>query len=165
MSDAQEIREQTLQEMQDISSALIAAETRIGEILLSIPKNTSYHGNQHQEVTSNGTENTKNKAEVTKEMEYTRHEVSDYQRMAQNPAVVSLVIEQAERDGRVVSHAQVMKQIKAKDAEISHDTIHNYIIERMYGRKFGHHSFIENHRLFKRYEYYGWQRTGIYGCQ
>jgi hypothetical protein len=38
LSDAQEIREQTLQEMQDISSALIAAETRIGEILLSIPK-------------------------------------------------------------------------------------------------------------------------------
>jgi len=33
LSDAQGIREQTLQEMQDISSALIAAETRIGEIL------------------------------------------------------------------------------------------------------------------------------------
>ena len=72
LSDAQEIREQTLQEMQDISSALIAAETRIGEILLSIPKNTSYHGNQHQEVTSNGVENTKNKSEVTEEMGYSK---------------------------------------------------------------------------------------------
>ena len=118
LSDAQEIREQTLQEMQDISSALIAAETRIGEILLSIPKNTSYHGNQHQEVTSNGVENTKNKSEVTEEMGYTRHEVSDYQRMAQNPAVVNYVLEQAEREGRVVSHAEVMRKIKAKDAEI-----------------------------------------------
>jgi len=118
LSDAQEIREQTLQEMQDISSALIAAETRIGEILLSIPKNTSYHGNQHQEVTSNGVENTKNKSEVTEEMGYTRHEVSDYQRMAQNPAIVNYVLEQAEREGRVVSHAEVMKKIKAKDAEI-----------------------------------------------
>ena len=48
------------------------AETRIGEILLSIPKNTSYHGNQHQEVTSNGVENTKNKSEVTEEMGYSK---------------------------------------------------------------------------------------------
>lgn len=52
-----------------------------------------------------------------------------------------------------------------KIAGISHDTIPKYITEHMYGRKFGHHSFIENHGLFKRYEYYGWQRTGIYRCQ
>lgn len=118
LSDAQEIREQTLQEMQDISSALIAAETRIGEILLSIPKNTSYHGNQHQEVTSSGVESTKNKSEVVAEMGYSKDQVSDYQRMAQNPAVVNMVLEQAEREGRVVSHAEVMRTIKAKDAEI-----------------------------------------------
>lgn len=118
LSDAQEIREQTLQEMQDISSALIAAETRIGEILLSIPKNTSYHGNQHQEVTSNGVESTKNKSEVVAEMGYSKDQASDYQRMAQNPAVVNYVLEQAEREGRVVSHAEVMRKIKAKDAEI-----------------------------------------------
>lgn len=73
----QEIREQTLQEMQDISSALIAAETRIGEILLSIPKNTSYHGNQHQEVTSNGVENTKNKSEVTEEKGYSKDQFNN----------------------------------------------------------------------------------------
>ena len=36
LSDAQEIREQTLQEMQDISSALIAAETRIGEMTVHL---------------------------------------------------------------------------------------------------------------------------------
>lgn len=115
LSDAQEIREQTLQEMQDISSALIAAETRIGEILLSIPKQT---GNQYTSASSEGMEKAKTKAEVTEEMGYTRHEVSDYQRMAQNPAIVNLVIEQAEREGKVVSHSEVMKRIKAKDAEI-----------------------------------------------
>lgn len=130
LSDAQEIREQTLQEMQDISSALIAAETRIGEILLSIPKNTSYHGNQHQEVTSSGIENTKNKSETISEMGYSKDQASDFQRMAQNPAVVSLVIEQAEREGRVVSHAQVMKQIKAKDAEIERLSRNNDSLDR-----------------------------------
>ena len=115
LSDAQEIREQTLQEMQDISSALIAAETRIGEILLSIPKQT---GNQYTSASSERLEKAKSKSEVTEEMGYTRHEVSDYQRMAQNQAVVNLVLEQAEREGRVVFHSEVMKRIKAKDAEI-----------------------------------------------
>lgn len=115
LSDAQEIREQTLQEMQDISSALIAAETRIGEILLSIPKQT---GNQYTSASSTHNEKAKNKAEVTEEMGYSKDQVSDYQRMAQNPAVVNYVLEQAEREGRVVSHAEVMRKIKAKDAEI-----------------------------------------------
>lgn len=116
LSDAQEIREQTLQEMQDISSALIAAETRIGEILLSIPKASGGVNQYNKEENSERLE--KSKAEITEEMGYTRHEVSDYQRMAQNPAVVNMVLEQAEREGRIVSHAEVMRTIKAKDAEI-----------------------------------------------
>ena len=114
LSDAQEIREQTLQEMQDISSALIAAETRIGEILLSIPKQAG----RPSENSSSGVEKLKTKAEVTEEMGYSKDQVSDYQRMAQNQAVVNLVLEQAEREGKVVSHSEVMKRIKAKDAEI-----------------------------------------------
>lgn len=114
LSDAQEIREQTLQEMQDISSALIAAETRIGEILLNVPKQAG----RPSENSSSGVEKLKTKAEVTEEMGYSKDQVSDYQRMAQNPAVVNMVLEQAEREGRVVSHAEVMRTIKAKDAEI-----------------------------------------------
>ena len=128
LSDAQEIREQTLQEMQDISSALIAAETRIGESLLSIPKATP-NNNPYHEIPDDGNL-AKTKAEVTQEMGYTRHEVSDYQRMAQNQSVVNLVLEQAEREGRVVSHAEVMKQIKAKDAEIKRLHDDNKILAR-----------------------------------
>lgn len=128
LSDAQEIREQTLQEMQDISSALIAAETRIGEILLSIPKQT---GNQYTSASSSGVEKAKTKAETVEEMGYSRMQVSDYQRMAQNPAIVNLVIEQAEREGRVVSHAQVMKEIKARDSKIEELTFKNGSLERV----------------------------------
>ena len=116
LSDAQEIREQTLQEMQDISSALIAAETRIGEILLSIPKATTNHkGDLENRDVSNFK---KSKSETISEMGYSKDQASDYQRMAQNQAVVNLVLEQAEREGRVVFHSEVMKRIKAKDAEI-----------------------------------------------
>lgn len=120
LSDAQEIREQTLQEMQDISSALIAAETRIGEILLSIPKQSGGdHGNQYTGGKNRDESNFgKTKSETISEMGYSKDQASDYQRMAQNQAVVNLVLEQAEREGRVVFHSEVMKRIKAKDAEI-----------------------------------------------
>lgn len=129
LSDAQEIREHTLQEMQDISSALIAAETRIGEILLSIPKASGKRTDL--ETSSNRSEEVMTKSETVEMMGYTRHEVSDYQRMAQNPAIVNLVIEQAEREGRVVYHSDVMKQIKAKDAEIERLTRNNDTLDRV----------------------------------
>lgn len=129
LSDAQEIREHTLQEMQDISSALIAAETRIGEILLSIPKASGKRTDL--ETSSNRSEEVMTKSETVEMMGYTRHEVSDYQRMAQNPAIVNLVIEQAEREGKVVYHSDVMKQIKAKDAEIERLTRNNDTLDRV----------------------------------
>lgn len=129
LSDAQEIREHTLQEMQDISSALIAAETRIGEILLSIPKATTNH--KRQDLENRDESNfLKSKSETVKEMGYSKDQASDYQRMAQNPAIVNLVIEQAEREGRVVNHSEVMKQIKAKDAKIERLTRENDTLDR-----------------------------------
>lgn len=122
LSDAQEIREQTLQEMQDISSALIAAETRIGEILLSIPKSSGQYAESENRPKSKNT--------IVSEMGYSKDQTSDYQRMAQNPAIVNLVIEQAEREGKVVSHTQVMRQIKAKDAEIERLSRNNDSLDR-----------------------------------
>lgn len=128
LSDAQGIREQTLQEMQDISSALIAAETRIGEILLSIP---SASGRRTDLATSSsGIEKVATKSETISEMGYSKDQASDYQRMAQNPAIVNLVLERAEREGRVVSHTEVMRQIKEKDAEIAKLHDDNKILAR-----------------------------------
>ncbi len=108
LSTAQEIRDQTLKEAQEVSTALIAAEQRIGELLLAIPKQT---GNQYTSANSVRTE--KAKSEVITEMGYDRHEASDYQRMAKNPEVVQKVIEDALANGDVVTKSQVMKEIKA----------------------------------------------------
>lgn len=109
LSVAQEVRDQTLAEAQEISTALIAAEQRIGEILLSIPKQSG----RPAENSSDDTEKLKTKSEVASEMGYTRHDVSDYQRMAQNPEVVQMVINKALENGEVVTKSQVMKEIKA----------------------------------------------------
>ena len=128
LSDAQGIREQTLQEMQEVSSALIAAETRIGEILLSIPSASGRRTDL--ETSSSGVEKVATKSETISEMGYSKDQASDYQRMAQNPAIVNLVLERAEREGRVVSHTEVMRRIKEKDAEIAKLHDDNKILAR-----------------------------------
>lgn len=110
LSTAQEIRDQTLREAQEVSTALIAAEQRIGEILLRIPKQSGGINQHNKEEKSERTE--KSKAEIASEMGYDRHDVSDYQQMAQNPEVVQKVIDEAMERGEVVTKASVMREIK-----------------------------------------------------
>lgn len=111
LKDAQDIREQTFKEAQEVANALIAAEQRIGEILLAIPKKSA-----NQYGSANSTTVEKAKSEVASEMGYSKDQVSDYQRMAENPDVVRMVLEKAQADGKVVSHAQVMREIKELSA-------------------------------------------------
>lgn len=136
LSVAQEIRDQTLKEAQEISTALIAAEQRIGELLLAIPKATAYNnpsgksntqnrgesklGTQTEEIKNRATsnfENTKPKSEVIRDMGYSKDEASDYQKMAKNPEIVRMVIEAAMANGEVVTKSQVLKQIKTVQAK------------------------------------------------
>ena len=104
LSVAQEIRDQTLKETQELSTALIAAEQRIGEILLAIPKRSGNYSEGKNRPVSKNT--------VAKEMGYTKDDVSDYQQMAKNPEVVQKVIDEAMERGEVVTKASVMREIK-----------------------------------------------------
>lgn len=119
LSVAQEIRDQTLQEAQEISTALIAAEQRIGELLLAIPKSSGGdHGNQYTSAKNrDGSNFGKTKSETIKEMGYSKDEASDYQQMAKNPEIVQLVINTAVANGDVVTKTQVMKKIKEAKKE------------------------------------------------
>jgi len=114
LSVAQEIRDQTLQEAQEVSTALIAAEQRIGELLLSIPKAT---GNQYTSANSTQAEKAKTKSETISDMGYTKDEASDYQQMAKHPEVVQKVLDDALANGTVVTKSQVMREIKASKDE------------------------------------------------
>lgn len=111
LSVAQEIRDQTLKETQEMSNALIAAEQRIGELLLAIPSSSGRRTDL--ETSSIHTEKVKTKSETAAEMGYSKDEVSDYQRMAKNPEIVQKVIEDALANGEVVTKSQVLKEIKA----------------------------------------------------
>lgn len=114
LSVAQEIRNQTLEETQELANALIAAEQRIGELLLNMP---TAQGRRTDMLTSGhgGTE-VETKAEAVSRMGYGEREAKDYQQMAKNPEIVRKVIEEATANGEVVTKAAVMRQIqKAKE--------------------------------------------------
>ena len=114
LTTAQEIRNQTLEETQELANALIAAEQRIGELLLAIPKATP-NNNPFHENPDDG-KLVKSKSETIKEMGYGKNEAAAYQQMAKNPDIVRKVIEDATAAGEVVTKSAVMKQIqKAKE--------------------------------------------------
>lgn len=117
LSVAQEIRDQTLKEAQAVSNALIAAEQRIGELLLAVP---SASGRRTDLGTSDerSTE-VKTKTETIKEMGYGQTEAKDYQQMAKHPEVVQKVMEQALANGDVVTKASVMQEIRAYKRKIA----------------------------------------------
>ena len=116
LSVAQEIRDQTLKEAQEISNAVIAAEQRIGELLLEIPKAQGFAST----IRHNDVENVMTKTETIKEMGYGRREAEDYQQMAKHPEVVKKVIQDAMESGEVVTKASVMREIKFYKDRIAH---------------------------------------------
>lgn len=125
LSVAQEIRDQTLREAQELSNAVIAAEQRIGELLLAIPKAS---GNQYTSASTERTAKAKTKAETIAEQGYGRHEAQDYQQMAKHPEVVKKVIQDAMDNGEIVTKASVMREIsfyKKKAERLEKDRINN----------------------------------------
>lgn len=110
LSVAQEIRDQTLQEAQEVSTALIAAEQRIGELLLSIPK-ASGKRTDLETLDGHSTE-VKTKGQTIEEMGYGSTEAKDYQQMAKHPEVVKQVLADAEANGEIATKASVMREIK-----------------------------------------------------
>lgn len=109
---AQAIKDQTLKDSQEIASALLAAEQRIGELLLAIPKASG--GDRKSEGFKNRDMSNfeKSKSETIKDMGYSKDEVSDYQQMAKNPEVVQKVIDDAIANGEVPTKSEVTKNIK-----------------------------------------------------
>ena len=110
LSVAQEIRDQTLREAQEVSNALIAAEQRIGELLLAIP--TQRGKRTDIETSDERSTEVMTKSETIKEMGYGKTEAKDYQQMAKHPEVVQKVIDDALEKGEIVTKASVMREIK-----------------------------------------------------
>lgn len=115
LTTAQEIRNQTLEETQELANALIAAEQRIGELLLNLP--TSQGRRTDITTSGHGCPEVETKSEAVARMGYGEREAKDYQQLAKNPDIVRKVIEDATAAGEVVTKSAVMKQIQRAKEE------------------------------------------------
>ena len=125
------VREQKLQEAQEISDALLDAETRIGALTAQFEKQSGgdrksekikiYPGDNFDP--DNGIVDTmlekaeqlkpKTKAEKIKELGFSNKQVSEFQRMAQHPELVEQAKTEARENDEVVTRKTVIGKIKA----------------------------------------------------
>lgn len=102
---AQGVREQKLQEAQEIAEVVTDAEVRIGELLKQIPK----AGNG--KLDSKRGEIPKSKMQVVKENGLSQRQAEHFQIMADNPDSVARAKEKARKNGEVLSRSAVINQI------------------------------------------------------
>lgn len=113
IEDVAAIKAEATETAQTFAKVGIYADQRIGEILRELPKDRSFHGNQHQEANSTAREVTK--ATAIEDAGISKSQAYDLQAMAANPDIVQAVLDKAEADGKIVSRAQVLKAIKERD--------------------------------------------------
>lgn len=131
---AKDVREQKLAEAQMLSGALLDAERKIGEFTLTMPKDTSFKGNQWQtdsgvqspkETQSDDSEKWQNhtgvkspqekpKAERIKELGFNRMQVHRFEVLAKNPEVVEQVKREAKENDDIPTRSRVLQLVKEK---------------------------------------------------
>lgn len=116
VSLAKEVYEQKLAEAQEIGQITVEAAQKMGELLLTIQKQSGKRTDI--ETSSATTDEVKTKTEIISEIGIERHAANDYQQMAQNPEAVQAAIQKAIENGDVVSRNQVMKEIRSAKEEL-----------------------------------------------
>ncbi len=131
---ATDVREQKLAEAQMLSGALLDAERKIGEFTLTMPKDTSFKGNQWQNHTgvkspqgaqsddgekwqmdsSVQSPQEKPKAERIKELGFNRMQVHRFEVLAKNPEVVEQVKREAQENDDIPTRSRVLQLVKEK---------------------------------------------------
>ena len=108
---AQEVREQKLREAQDIAEAVLDAETRIGELMLQVPKNQV--GRPSKNIDSS-VDNLPTKAEVIRDAGFTPKQVERFQTLAAHPEIVEQAKAEARENDDIVSRSLVLNMVKAQ---------------------------------------------------
>lgn len=108
---AQEVRQQKLQEAQDIAEAVLDAEVRIGELMAKVPKAK----NQYDDALNSGVISTK--ADVIREAGFTPMQVSRFETLAAHPEIVAQAKAEARENDDIVSRSLVLEKVKAQKRE------------------------------------------------
>lgn len=109
---AAEVYQQKLAEGQDIAEAVLDAEVRLGELRSAVPRDASYHGNQHGVVTSQRCEISRTPLQLFDDQtRIKKDEASRFETMAKHPAIVERVKAEAREAGELVTRQDVLKAI------------------------------------------------------
>lgn len=100
---ATEVREQKLQEAQDLADAVLDAEVRIGELTAELPKAKNQYACD-TDVTSKETK--------LGEMGFNRKQVSRFEQLAKHPEAVEQAKTEAREKGEVVTRSAALNKIK-----------------------------------------------------
>ena len=129
---AAEVREQKLAEGQLIGELVLLAEARLGELLkqmqktsggdrrsanFKIPSAGKFENGESESVENPSAENhsgTKkpSKLEAAAELGFGKNQVSQFQKLADNPAAVQKAIEDAKTRGEIVTRSRALNEIK-----------------------------------------------------
>lgn len=113
---AKDVYEQKLAEAQEVGEIVVEAGRKMGELLLTIQKQSGKRTDMA--TSSEGANEVKTKTEIISDMGMKKTVANEYQQMAQNPEAVQKAIEKAIENGDVVSRSQVMKEIRALKEEL-----------------------------------------------
>ena len=115
---AREVREQKLAEAQEIGALVLLAEAKCGELFNQLPKATTNHKNSNLEIPSAGkflnddASQKKSKLEIASNLGFNKNQVSQFQKLADNPALVQETIADAKDNGDIPTRSSVLDKIK-----------------------------------------------------
>lgn len=122
---AKEVLEQKKTEAQEIAELVTLAEVKIGAMLKEIPKASA---NQYtkESAFSSEVEKPKPKAEVVKELGFSKDQTSQFQQMAEHEEIVMEAIAEARENDDIISRNAVLKKIEeAKKPHVAFNSGNN----------------------------------------
>lgn len=115
---AKEVYDQKKDELDRVRELMLLAYARMGAITSEIPKDNSFRGNQHVEATSHMGEIGKTKGQVTRELGFSKDQVSRMEQMAAHPDIVDEVIAESQAGQTEATQGEVLRRIKERNKVI-----------------------------------------------
>lgn len=106
---AREVREQKLHEAQEIGALVLLAEAKCGELFNKMPKAKE---NQYTKSATSSRRETA-KLEIANELGFNKNQVSQFQKLADNPEIVRETIQQAKRNDEIPTRSSALNNIAA----------------------------------------------------
>ncbi|MCI9267309.1 hypothetical protein AALA83_11070 [Oscillospiraceae bacterium 44-5] len=115
---AKEVYDQKKAELDRLRELMLLAYQRMGEITREIPKDISFHGNQHSEVSSRMREDTKSKKQVIQDLGFSTSQVGRMEQLAAHPDIVEEVVAESRAGQTEATQGEVLRRIKEREKVI-----------------------------------------------